>query len=85
MQEQVTQEGTESIEEQATQEVQPRPEYDLHIKVPNEMREKLKDAADLAYKLGVIAKPDLVDLMNLFIGWGMTVLKRQWLDRIGYR
>ena len=27
---------------------------------------------------------DLVDLMNLFIGWGMAVLKKQWLDRIGY-
>lgn len=58
--------------------------YDLHIKVPNEMRDTLKDTAELAYKLELIPKPDLVDLMNLFIGWGMVVLKKQWLDRVGY-
>ena len=34
--------------------------------------------------LGRYAQPDLVGLMNLFIGWGMAVLKKQWLDRIGY-
>jgi len=34
--------------------------------------------------MGDISKPNLVDLMNLFIDWGMTVLKRKWLDRIGY-
>ena len=67
------------------EEAQPRSEYDLHIKVPNEMRGTLKDAAELAYKMGSIPKPDLVDLMNLFITWGMTVLKKQWLDRVGYR
>jgi len=31
---------------------------------------ELKDAAELAYRMGSIPKPDLVDLMNLFIGWG---------------
>jgi len=65
--------------------VQPKAEYDLHIKVPEEMRGALRDAAELAYRLGNIPKPDLVDLMNLFIGYGMSVLKRQWLDRVGYR
>jgi len=62
-----------------------RQEYDLHIKVPAEMRQKLRDCAELAYRMGDIPKPDLVDLMNLFISWGMAVLKKKWLDRVGYR
>ncbi len=65
--------------------VEPKPDYDLHIKVPAEMRSTLKDAAELAYKMGDIPKPDLVDLMNLFIGWGLAILKKKWLDRVGYR
>jgi len=28
---------------------------------------------------------DLIDLMNLFIGWGLTIQKKKWLDRIGYK
>ena len=52
---------------------------------PNEVREKLRDASELAYRLDAIPKPELVELMNLFIAWRMTVLKRQWLDRSGYR
>ena len=62
-----------------------KPDYDLHIKVPAEMRQVLKDSAELAFKLGDIPKPDLVDLMNLFIGWGLQVQKGKWLDRVGYR
>jgi len=62
-----------------------RQEYDLHIKVPAEMRQKLRDCAELAYKMGDIPKPDLVDLMNLFISWGMAIQKKKWLDRVGYR
>jgi hypothetical protein len=62
-----------------------RSEYDLHIKVPAEMRQKLRDCAELAYKMGDIPKPDLVNLMNLFISWGMAVLKKKWLDRVGYK
>jgi uncharacterized membrane protein YbjE (DUF340 family) len=27
----------------------------------------------------------LVDLMNLFIGWGLQIQKQKWLDRVGYR
>lgn len=64
---------------------EPKPEYDLHIKVPAEMRQTLKDAATLAYKMGDIPKPDLVDLMNLYIEWGMAVQKKKWLDRVGYK
>ncbi len=64
---------------------EPKPDYDLHIKVPAEMRPILKDSAQLAYKMGDIPKPELVDLMNLFIGWGLTILKKKWLDRVGYR
>ncbi|MBA7593440.1 hypothetical protein ES703_00360 [subsurface metagenome] len=59
--------------------------YDLHIKVPAEMRQVLKDSAELAYKLGDTPKPDLVDLMNLFIGWGLQIQKQKWLERVGYR
>ncbi len=62
-----------------------RSEYDLHIKVPADMRQKLRDCAELAYKMGDIPKPDLVNLMNLFISWGMAVLKKKWLDRVGYK
>jgi len=62
-----------------------KPDYDLHIKVPAEMRPVLKDSAELAHKMGDIPKPELVDLMNLFIGWGLTILKKKWLDRVGYR
>ncbi len=62
-----------------------RSEYDLHIKVPADMRQKLRDCAELAYKMGDIPKPDLVDLMNLFISWGMAIQKKKWLDRVGYK
>jgi hypothetical protein len=76
-----------ATEVEATPEQSPeaKPEYDLHIKVPAEMRQKLKDCAELAYKMKDIPKPDLVDLMNLFISWGMAVLKKKWLDRVGYK
>jgi len=62
-----------------------KPDYDLHIKVPAEMRQILRDSAELAFKLGDIPKPDLIDLMNLFIGWGLEIQKQKWLDRVGYR
>jgi hypothetical protein len=44
--------------------VQPKAEYNLRIKVYNEM---------------------LVHLINLFVGWGMKVFERLWLDRMGYK
>jgi len=66
-------------------ETEVKPDYDLHIKVPAEMRSILRDSAELAFKLGDIPKPDLVDLMNLFIGWGLEIQKQKWLDRVGYR
>jgi len=64
---------------------EPKPDYNLHIKVPAEMRPILRDAAQLAHKMGDIPKPERVDLMNLFIGWGLTIKKKKWLDRVGYR
>lgn len=81
---------TQKVEEVPTPEPvvetsEAKPDYDLHIKVPAEMRQTLKDSADLAFKLGDINKPDLVDLMNLFIGWGLQIQKQKWLDRVGYR
>lgn len=51
--------------------------YDLHIRVPKEMQGLLKDAAELAYRFGDIPKPDLVNLMNLFITWGIHVQKQK--------
>jgi len=43
------------------------------------------DVLQFVYKLGDIPKPDLVDLMNLFISWGLAIMKRKWLDSRGYR
>ena len=60
-------------------------EYGLHIRLAREMQPVLKGAADLAYKMGDIPKPDLVNLTNLFIVWGLSILKKKWLDRTGYR
>jgi len=60
-------------------------EYSLHIRLYREMQPVLKDAADLAYRMEDIPKPDLVDLINLFIGWGLSIQKKKWLDRMGYR
>ena len=57
-----------------------KPDYDLHIKVQAEVRSVLRDSAELAYKMGGIPKPDLVDLMNLFIGWGLTIQKKIGLN-----
>jgi len=34
---------------------------------------KLTDAAELTCRLGVVTKPGLVDLMNLFIGWEFSI------------
>jgi len=60
-------------------------EYGLHIRLAREMQPVLKDAADLAHKMGDIPKPDLVSLINLFIVWGLNIQKKKWLDRMGYR
>lgn len=60
-------------------------EYGLHIRLEKGMQPVLKDAAELAYKMGDIPKADLVDLMNLFIVWGLSIQKKKWLDRMGYR
>jgi len=57
----------------------------LHIRLAREMQPVLKDAADLAYKTGDIPKPDLVDVINLFIVWGLSIQKNKWLDCMGYR
>ena len=57
----------------------------LHIKVDREKQQELRDAAELAFGLGAIEKPDLTNIVNLFIGWGMAVLKKKCLDRMGYK
>lgn len=74
-----------------TQEVKPeekaetKEEYDLHIVVPSETEVLLKDSAELAYKMELIEKPKLVLLMRLYIGWGTNLLKKIWLDKMGYK
>lgn len=52
------------------------PDYDPHIKVRAEVRSVLRDSTELAYKMVDIPKPDLVDLMNLFIGWDLKIQKK---------
>ena len=59
--------------------------YDLHIRLDKEMQPVLRDSAELAYKMEDIPKPDLVNLINLFIGWGLSIQKKKWLDRMGYK
>lgn len=68
-----------------SQESEPGAVYDLHIKVPEEMRTVLQKATELAYRSGYIPKPALVNLMNLFIGWGLHIQKQKWLIKMGYR
>ena len=58
--------------------------YELHIAVPRVIKEKLKKSAELVYKLGLIPKPKLAELTNPYVGWGMNVLKSQYLKRMGY-
>ena len=60
-------------------------QYDFHIALHGENIDgKLKDAATVAFRLGLITKPTMAQLMSLFIGWGLAVLKKQWLERVGY-
>ena len=67
-------------------ETKPEEQYEFHIRLHGEnIDEKLKDAATVAYRLGLITKPTMAQLMSLFIGWGLAILKQQWLDRVGYR
>jgi len=47
------------------------------------MKDTLKSAVELAHKVNLIEKPELALLINLFISWGIDVLKRLWLDRMG--
>lgn len=59
--------------------------YDLHIKVPRDMQDKLKKAAVLANKLGLTSKPELAELMDIFLGWGLDILHNQYLKRMGVK
>ena len=57
----------------------------LHIKVDRERQPELRDAAEIAFELGAIEKPELTNIRNLFIDWGISILKKKWLDRMGYK
>jgi len=83
--EEITEPPTEGSEATAT-EAKPEEQYEFHIKLHGtDIYEKLKDAATVAYRLGLITKPTMAQLMSLFIGWGLAILKKQWLERVGYR
>lgn len=83
--EETTTPPTEGSEATAT-EAKPEEQYDFHIKLQGtNLDEKLKDAATVAYRLGLITKPTMAQLMNLFIGWGLALLKEKWLAQVGYR
>lgn len=75
----------ESAEELTMTKAEDKDNYELHVLVPRQMQQTLKDAADLASRLGLIEKPELKDLMNFFINYGMAILKKTWLERAGYR
>jgi len=75
---------TEGPEATAT-EAKPEEQYEFHIKLHGtDIDEKLKDAATVAYRLGLITKPTMAQLMSLYIAWGLAILKQQWLDQVGY-
>lgn len=59
--------------------------YGFQSNVRNEIRVKLKDTTELTYVMGDIPKPNLVNLMELFIGWGLTIQKQKWIARMGYK
>jgi len=83
--EEVTAPQTENPEATAT-ETNPEEQCEFHIRLHGaNIDEKLKDATTVAYRLGLIPKPTLAQLMSLFIGWGLSILKKQWLERVGYR
>lgn len=58
--------------------------YDLHIRVPEALRDKLKDTAKTAQGLGLIEEPELRLLMALFIDYGMIFLRTKWHEKMGY-
>jgi len=43
--------------------------------------QQLNGTAYSAPLLNRYAQPDLIDLMSLFIGWGLSIQKGKWLDR----
>jgi hypothetical protein len=73
----------DALEVEKEEQVEKAETYDLHIRVPRAMKEKLTESAQLDYKLEVIPKPTLADLMNLYVTWGMTLLKSHYIKRIG--
>lgn len=60
-------------------------EYGLHIRLSPEIKKKIQISTELAFEMGEIDKQTLVELMALFIDWGIQILYKKWLARIGYR
>jgi len=56
-----------------TQVVEPSQTYHLHVRLNKDLQGVLNDSAELACKPGDIPRPDLVALINLFIGWGLSI------------
>jgi len=82
----VTTEPPEEKPEATVTDEKPADQYEFHIRLHGaDIDEKLKDATTVAYRLELIPKPQLAQLMSLFIAWGLAILKQRWLDRVGYR
>lgn len=55
------------------------------MRLPGETKERLKKLAELAYEMGLIPKPDLLDLTNLALTLVNEFIKQEGLKRMGYR
>ena len=56
-------------------------EYGLHIRLDRKMQPVLDKAAELACEMDDIQKPTLNELINLFINWGLFILKKKCTAR----
>ena len=71
---------------ETTESTEAKEAYEFHIRLHGEnIDQKLKDAATIAHGLDLIPKATLANPMSLFIGWGLSILKQQWLEKVGYR
>jgi hypothetical protein len=60
-------------------------EYKLTVRLPVEMKGRLKKMAERAEAMGLIPKAGLVDLTNLALTLANEFIKQEGLKRMGYR
>jgi len=73
----------EEVTEQQDVAVQER--YDLPIRISDVSRPKLIKSAHLAHQMRLIPNPSLTEPMNLYVKWGQELLRKTWLDKMGYK